>query len=128
MRPYGSGRQGILPANLGLDSPAHSESQQEEGTVADLVTGVGALALLATGLTVVGYHFGGPMPRLEFWRTFAPMLLLPLAILLGVLLAPGGLQSHEATAKRRVGLGLMGLGLFSLVLAFLNGPTIMLLR
>lgn len=128
MRPAGSSEQSILPANLGIDSPAHSVSEDDEGTFADLLTEVGALALLATGLTVVGYHFGGPLPRLEFWRTFAPLLLLPLAILLGVLLAPGGLLSGgAATVKGRVGFGLMGLALFSLVLVFLNGPTILLL-
>jgi hypothetical protein len=83
---------------------------------------------LATGLTILGHHFGGPVPRLSFWRTFGPLLLVPLMILLGVCLAPGGLLANApATTSRRVGFALAGLTLFSLVLAVLNGPTILLL-
>ena len=126
-----SGEQ-YLPSNVGRDLVAQSdwEPEPEREALADMAIGVGALALIATALTVIGYHFGGPVPHLNFWRSFAPLLLLPVTILLGVVLAPGGLLPYrQTTAGRRaiVYFAVTGLFLFFLILAFLNVPTILLL-
>lgn len=123
-----SGQPSILPNNLSEDGSQPCQSCSEQDTFEDLAIGVGLLALLASGLTVIGYHFGGPAPRLAFWRTFAPLLLLPLAVLLGIALAPGGLLGNEpVTAVRRIVFACTGLGLFVLVLVLLNAPAILLL-
>jgi hypothetical protein len=84
--------------------------------------------LLATGLTVIGYHFGGPLPNLAFWSSFGPLLLLPVSIMLAVSLAPGGLlQDEPAPAMKRVRLAFVGFGVFSLIVSVLNLPSILLL-
>jgi hypothetical protein len=128
MHSVASGEQTILPSNAGTYSAPQHELDDEDETFADLAIGVAALALLATSLTIIGHHFGGPVPRLTFWRTFGPLLLLPLMILIGVSLAPGGLLiGQRATLRRRGAVAFAGLGMFLLVLVFLNGPSILLL-
>jgi hypothetical protein len=128
MHSWTTGQTHVLPSNSENDSTARTEPDSDREAFADLTIGVAVLALLATGLTVIGYHFGGPLPRVGFWRTFGPLLLVPLAILLGVILTPGGLLVDEATTLvRRVGFALAGLGLFTLVVAVLNAPSVLVL-
>jgi hypothetical protein len=128
MHSAASGEQGILPSNVRTHAAPQSESDDDREILADVATGVGVLALLATGLTIIGPHFGGPLPGQTFWRIFGPLLLLPLAILLGITLTPGGLLGREpANGRRRAGLAMAGLGLFSLTIALLNGPSLLLL-
>jgi hypothetical protein len=128
MQSAASSDHGILPSNVRTHVAPQHEAHDNRETLADLATGVGALALLATCLTVIGPHFGGPVPGLAFWRTFGPLLLLPLAILLGLTLMPGGLPGGEsANTRSRIGFAVAGLGLFVLALACLNGPSILLL-
>jgi len=124
-----SNEPAILPSNVGeVSAPARNDPDSDSETFADLTLVVGALALLATGLTVIGYHFGGPVPNRAFWGAFGPLLLLPAAILLGVSLAPGGLlQNEPAPARKRIGLAFVGLSLFGLLVSVLNVPTILLL-
>jgi hypothetical protein len=121
-------RSNILPSNLGEDTAIREEPFSTSEPFANLVLLVGALALLVTGLTVIGFHFGGPIPSLAFWGTFGPMLLLPLAILLGISLAPGGLlRDQPASATRRIHLAIVGLAVFALALGVLNVPSVLLL-
>lgn len=118
----------ILPSNLCPDSSAPAETASDPEAFVNLTVGVAALALLVTALLLIGYHFGGPLPRLGFWRTLAPLLLLPSGILVGVVLAPGGLLRDDATSwRRRVGYALAGIVVFFLLLALLNLPTVLLL-
>jgi len=118
----------VLPSNAANEAATTSEPETDRDAFADLTIGVATLALITTCLTVIGYQFGGPLPRLDFWRTFGPLLLVPLAILLGVILTPGGVLADEGTnLVRRVRFALVGLGLFSLVVVVLNGPSLLLL-
>jgi hypothetical protein len=126
MHPAGSYHQDVLPGNLATyPAPPENNQTTEPGTFSDLIIGVGVLALLATALTIIGYHFGGPIPRFAFWRTFGPLMLVPLAIFLGLVLGPGA-PSFIRTSQR-IGLAVAGLFLFALGLALLNGPSILLL-
>jgi len=129
MLPPASDQPSILSNNVATFATPPDEVPDESADegFADVALGAGVLALLATGLTIVGHQFGGPLPGLGFWRAFAPLLLFPLAILLGVVLAPESRIVRKGPLRRRVGLVAAGLGIFASVLVVLNGPSLVLL-
>lgn len=124
----------VLPSNVLDNFGASPESEFERDELqseafADLLVAVCALALLVTGLVVVGPRLGGPPPTLRLWMILGPLLILPLAILVGLLLAPGGITGGRMASWRlRVALGIGGFGAFLVTLLLLNLPTLLIGR
>jgi hypothetical protein len=120
----------VLPSNV-IDTFA--TDRQFEGdeppseAVADLLVAACGLALVVTGLVVVGPRLvGGPLPTLRFWTILGPLLIVPLMILIGLLLAPGGItHGRRASWQLRVALGIGGLVAFLMTLTLLNLPTLL---
>jgi tellurite resistance protein TehA-like permease len=128
MHPATATKQDVLASNLlnhWEEQPATSGDQE---AFTDLAFGVGLLALLVTGIIAIGHQFGGPAPRPQFWTTFAPLLLVPLLVLLAIALAPGGLLRDEsAGALRRIRIAGGAAALFVLVMVLLNAPALLVL-
>jgi hypothetical protein len=115
----------LLASNLAsAASDEPSEAQPEREALADLVLCGGALALVMTGVVVIGSLLGGPAPNARLWLALGPLQVVPLAILFGMLLAPGGVIRDPAVGwPRRLALGLGGLGTYMVAIAALNLPT-----
>jgi hypothetical protein len=121
----------MLPSNVADvdDSRVADEldSEPESEAVADLIVAAGLLAVLVTTIVVlIGPRFGGPVPSLKFWLVLGPFLVLPLSMLCGLLLAPGGvIRGRSGGWRLRVGLGLAGVSAFGGVLLVLNLSTLL---
>ena len=122
----------ILPSNVSshnfddtaLDNAASDESGRS--ALADMVFSAGILALLVKILVSAGVQLGGPLPTDSFLSTLVPLLAVPLAILLVVLLAPGGLIRYPRPGWRfRSGLAVSGIAFFAVSLALLNLPVLL---
>jgi hypothetical protein len=85
----------ILPSNVPEDgNPPEGQRQSVApgyDADSDFVVASGVLALVVTDVVVlVGPRPGSPAPTLMFWKILGPLLMLSLAILFLLLLAPGG--------------------------------------
>jgi hypothetical protein len=120
----------VLPSNV-LDNrsppePELGRAKPHSGALADMVVAAQVLAMVVTGLVEIGPRLGGPVPTLRFWSTLGPLLVLPLAILLGLALAPGGILPDRVAGWRpRTVLGLGGLSTFVAALLILNLPVLL---
>ena len=81
---------------------------EEPEALADIACAAGMLGLFSGLLAVVG-HAGTHFPDRLFWRAVPLLLIVPPALFLGALCAPGGLLEGGGSAWSRVArLGLSG--------------------
>ena len=83
---------------------------EEPDALADIACVAGILGLFSGLLTVVG-HTGTHFPDTLFWRAVPLLLIVPPAMFLGALLAPGGLLKGGGSTWSRV--ARLGLGGFA---------------
>jgi hypothetical protein len=81
---------------------------EQPDAVADIAFVAGLLGLLS-GLLIVVRMSGTHFPDTLFWRALPPLLVLPPALFLGALYAPGGMLDSSAGRARAVWLGFSGL-------------------
>lgn len=129
-RPSAILRSNVHDNSSGSPREAERRSAQlPSGALADVVVAAQVLAMVVSVLVVVGPRLGGPVPTLRFWTILGPLLVVPLAILLGLALAPGGvLADGVAGWRQRAVLGLGGLSTFVAAVLVLNLPTLLAAR
>jgi hypothetical protein len=117
--------QSILPSNVHQewDEPRDTGDQRE--SFADLIVGGSFLGILVSVFVMGGHYMGGPLPSLRFWLTLAPLQAIPLLILLGLLLVPGGIGSGPTAGWRMRGVLALVCGVsYALTVALLNWPSV----
>jgi hypothetical protein len=121
----------ILPSNVPEEANPPERQRQSvapgSDAYSDFVVAAGVLALVVTDVVVlVGPRLGSPAPTLTLWKILGPLLMLPLAILFLLLLAPGGvLQGGVVGWRPRLALSLCGLCVFVATLLIQNLPTLL---
>ena len=99
----------MLVSNQDDQAPEWTNVWEEPDAVADIAFVAGVLGLLA-GLMAVVRLSGSHFPDALFWRLLPLLLVLPPAVFLSPLLAPGGLLDGGSSGWLRVArLGLSGL-------------------
>ena len=120
----------VLPSNVREGEDWH-DSELDAGeplreAYADVAAAGGMLALLVTALVTIGQRVGGPPPTHRLWISLVPLLLLPMAILLGLLVLPSDAVSGRVAGwQTRLTLGLVGCVVFGATLLLLNLPTLL---
>src|SRR5712692_6463745 len=108
--PSGAPPEGhMLASNLEDQTPEWINVWEEPDALADIAFVAGVLGLFA-GLMAVVRLSGSRFPDALFWRVLPLLLVLPPAVFLSPLLAPGGLSEGGSSGWLRAArLGLSGL-------------------
>jgi hypothetical protein len=129
--PVGSNlRSSILPSNVFNGTAARDSASDGDDVfgeaVADLVVAGGMLALIVTAFVVIGHRIGGPAATRGLWFTLAPLLFVPLAILVALLVVPREVVRGRATGwLLRTMLAVVGCVAFGGTLLLLNLPALL---